>query len=97
MMKIYVGKNKREAKEVSLKSLMLSRFHKAFKLMKSCHVDGDRFGDDSASWIDIRQPVKDGVVDITIGFDPETDNDIDNIRVWKSKYVLDEENMKEIT
>lgn len=96
-MKIYVGKNKKEAKLTSLKQLLFYVINQKYKFMKDHSVEGDRLGDNSASWLGLRVPVKNGVIDINIGFDPEDDNAFEDIRVWKSKYKLDEENMKEIT
>jgi len=96
-MKIYVGKNKKEAKEVTLKQLLLQSIESRYQFMKEHSVIGDRLNDDSASWVEIRLPIKGGVLDVSINFDPEDDNIFEDIRIWKSKYILDEGNMKEIT
>jgi ribose 5-phosphate isomerase RpiB len=91
-MKIYVGKNKKQAKEISLKELIA-------KCLKSedCEVlDIDRFSDDSASWLSLRKDNKKYVIDLQFDFDVEDDNIIEGFEIWKSNYVLDEENMKKI-
>lgn len=87
-MKIYVGKNKKSAKQVTLKDLMLS----AIK-MKATEY---RLGDDSGSGISISQDVSDGVLDVEIHFDPENDTEIIEVDVWKTKFKLDYDNMEKL-
>jgi len=90
-MKLYIGKNKKSAKEITLKNAI----YKTLKI-KGAEIDQDRFSDDSSSWIYFRQKVETGVIDIEIHFDPETDNSIEEIGVWKYNYVIDEDNGKKI-
>jgi len=92
-MKIYAGKNKKEAKEITLKQLLL----KAIELNKeTSSVVADRFSDDSSSWINIRQFTELGAMDISLTFEPDTDFTIEEISVWFSEFVLDEENMSRL-
>ena len=90
-MKIYYGKNKKEAKEITFKDLMIA-ITRAIKIEKR----PGRFGDDSASWFNIRKFNEKGAVDVQIDFDPETDNSIIGVEVWQTDYKLDEDNSKQI-
>lgn len=94
-MKIYIGKNKKEAKQISLKDLLALKLSQDLKDKNVCRKG--RFSDDSASWIDLRKTTEKGAIDIVIGFDPETENTFTDIDVYKSKWILDEENMKKLT
>jgi len=90
-MKIYHGKNKKQAKEITLKELV----YNCLKI-KGARIVCDRFSDDSASWIDVRIKDKKGVIDTVLSFDVETDNTIELIENWRSYYKIDEENMKRV-
>lgn len=96
-MKIYVGKNKKEAKEISLKSLLTELLCND---LDNVEIEADRFNDDSASWININQiNEKDRVsIDIVVGFDPEDDNQFEGIRVWTTpiKTIIDHDETKKL-
>jgi len=97
-MKIYVGTNKKNAKEMSLKDIICISMEMNLHLSKKVKVTPDRFNDDSSSWINIRTNTRDGksALDIVLEFDPENENKIVDIDVFKSDYILDEENMKRL-
>lgn len=82
-MKIYFGKNKKEAKEITLKRLMI-------KLLKADHKAG-RFGDDSGSWLPLKKKHDKGEVEVELDFDITTDNIIVDFSVWNTPYKLDED------
>jgi hypothetical protein len=96
-MKIYIGKNKKNATEIDLKTLIGLSLN-SFLENKNAKITMDRFGDNSASWIDIRQDSKDkkSVVDVYLGFDPKNDNNLIEINVWESKYIVDDEHAKKL-
>ncbi len=96
-MKIYIGTNKKNAKEIDLKTLIGLSLN-SFLENKKAIINMDRFGDNSASWIDIRQESKDknSVIDIYLGFSPKDDNNIVEIGAWESKYIIDDENAKRL-
>tara|TARA_R110000796_G_scaffold114269_1_gene225948 strand:+ start:4540 stop:4839 length:300 start_codon:yes stop_codon:yes gene_type:complete len=89
-LKLYFGINKTKAKLITLKQLM------THVLDIDADIVEDRFSDDSASWLDIRQHTKEGAIDVHITFDPKNDNVIEGINVYQSKLILDEENMQRI-
>jgi len=91
-MKIYIGKNKKKAKEVTLKQLICLSLEKGLK------IKSDRFSDDSGSWIDIIQDRLDrkGTIDVHLSFDPKDDNTIIDVDIWTAEYILDDENAKRI-
>ena len=95
-MKIYLGKNKKESKEISLKKLIIRSLINAEGFKRGTEFSNDTLGDNSASWVGIRQLNEKGAVDVNIGFDPENDNNILNLKVWFSEFILDESGMKEI-
>lgn len=90
-MKIYSGKNKKSAKEITAKELIFSLLK-----IKGAKIDRDRFSDDSSSWIYIRQELEKKVVDIELHFEPENDNMIESIGVWEFNYLVDEDNGRRI-
>ena len=95
-MKIYVGKNKKKLKQISLKNLLMIAFSDAKGFKRGSEFSNDTLGDNSASWIGTRQFNEKGAVDVNIGFDPENDNKILDLKVWFSELILDEGHMKEI-
>lgn len=92
-MKIYAGKNKKLATEISLKNLLISILEKSILKLE---VEGDRFSDGSADWLSLRKTNSKGCVDVVINFNIDDCNVIEGIDVWQTKFVLDEENMKQI-
>lgn len=95
-MKIYVGKNKLKAKEITLKQLILN----CLKIEdEDTEIKADRFSDDSGSWIDIQRKlhtVNKGIrADLHFAFNPETENEIVEFEIYISdkKQGYDEENM----
>lgn len=98
-MKIYVGKNKSKARLIDFKSLLAHVLTEGLNHKKDDEVSKGRLGDDSASWVNVRVPIKnnEGIFDIEINFDPEDDNIIESVQIFKSLYVLDEQNMTELT
>lgn len=96
-MKIYIGTNKKNAKEISMKTLIGLSLN-SFLENRRAEISIDRFGDNSASWINIRQDSKDkkSVIDTYIGFSPKDDNNIIEIGAWESKYIIDDENAKRL-
>jgi hypothetical protein len=96
-MKIYIGNNKKTAKEITLKQL-IGLSLKSYYAGKETTVKLDRFGDNSGSWINVRKKAKDekSVLDILLNFDPKTDNTLDGIEIWESKYIIDEEHPKKL-
>jgi len=95
-MKIYIGKNKRGAKEISLKELLRYAMEQQFNSKRTHEIESGRFSDDSASWLQFRSYVNDGAIDINIGFNPDNENELEDFTIHKSLYKLDEENMKQI-
>lgn len=93
--KIYFGKNKRDAKRITLKELLLK---KGIINLKVFELDHGRLLDNSDSYIEIRQgnTKKDGVIDVCLSFNVETDNSIEEIEIFESKFVIDEQNMKKL-
>lgn len=96
-MKIYIGTNKKNAKEISIKTLIGLSLN-SFLENRNAKITLDKFGDNSASWINIRQASKDkkSVIDTYIGFNPKDDNNIIEIGAWESKYIIDDENAKRL-
>lgn len=98
-MKIYVGKSRKKAKEITLKQLLIDSLHIEDK---DTEINSDRFADDSASWLDIERKlhtVNKGVrVDVHLGFNPENDNEIIEFELYSSNKLsgYDEENMKKL-
>jgi hypothetical protein len=95
-MKIYVGSNKIKAKQITLKKLIYNSLQKDSNFKHKVEIDSDRFHDNSASWIDIRQLTDKNVIDIVIGFNPENDNELEDIKIWESKYKVDDDSSKNI-
>ena len=107
-MKIYYGKSKSKSKQITLKQLILKALepHKTEEALPSVTKDiftteADRFSDNSASWINVEQcnhKIKKRI-SIFIGFDPETDNTIDEIDVYEAdiKVVVDDDSEKKLT
>lgn len=88
---IYVGASKKKATKVTLKDCIM-----ALTKSKALAMTQGKLDDDSGSWIQVRKKIPTGVIDIEISFDPENDNNITSIKIWESKYILDEENQKQI-
>ena len=95
-MKIYVGKNKKKLKEISLKQLLMRALIEAKGFKEGSEFCNDNLGDNSASWVSTRQFNEKGAVDVNIGFDPENDNKILDLNIWFSEFILDDDNMKKI-
>lgn len=102
-MKIYLGKNKREAKEVTLKYLMdLLMGADLESNVKNCEVTSHRASDNSSSTLEIRKPFKStydegGVYDIVFNFNPENENQIIDVDIYKLLWILNEDCMKRLT
>ena len=90
-MKIYFGPNKSKARLVTLKELISYTLN-----IKNSETEVDRFDDNSASWIQVRQPNNTGVIDITICFDPENDATITEMSIFSCKWKLDEDSAKNL-
>lgn len=88
---IYAGVSKKKAIKVTLKDCIM-----ALTESEALKMTQGRLGDDSGSWIQVRKKIPTGVIDVEISFDPENDNNITSIKIWESKYILDEENEKQI-
>lgn len=89
-MKIYTGKNKRKAKEITFEELLASELKKnGFEFNTDCFSDG------SASWVDIVQRDEHKQINIDFVFNGTK---IDSIDVFESKIItiVDEENMKKL-
>lgn len=106
-MKLYVGPNKKNAKEISFEGIL------AVVLSKSGFiVDQGEHGDESASWVEVQKYIskerkKDTVavgeilgkrILINFVFDAEDKNKIDDISIYESevKVIIDEDNQKKI-
>ena len=95
-MKIYIGKNKKKSKEISLKQLLMISFINAKGFKEGSEFSDNTLGDNSASWVSTRQFNEKGAVDVNIGFDPKNDNKILDLKVWFSEFILNEGDMKKI-
>jgi hypothetical protein len=95
-MKIYVGNNKLKAKQITLKELIYNSLQKDTSFNNRAEINSDRFNDGSDSWIELKQFTDKKVVDIVIGFNTEDDNKIEDIKIWESKYKIDEDSSKTI-
>jgi len=99
-MNIYYGKNKVQAKKITLKNLLM----KTFKIKDpKITINSNRFSDDSTSWLEIQKETDNinkngGRVDVVICFDTETDNSIVEYNMYVSEKLTgyDEENMKKL-
>lgn len=101
-MKIYIGKNKKLAKEVNLRYLMNLMIGADFdELGGRIEVSTYDVDDDSYATLDFRVPFKNktesGVYDIVLNFSPKNLNEVNDINIYKSLWVLDEQNMKKLT
>lgn len=91
-MKIYVGKNKKNSKEISLKNLIEA----CIKSNKIEVTNNGRFSDNSASWLDVRKLLGKKTIDVTILFDEKNDNVIKSMDFYECDIIVDEENMRKI-
>ncbi len=91
-MKIYVGKNKKNAKEISLKNLIES----CIKSDTISVTHNGSFEDNSASWLDVRKMSNKKAIDVTILFDTKNGNTIESMDFYESDVIVDEENMRKI-
>lgn len=84
-MKIYVGNNKKSAKQITFEELLA-------KKLKNFKIERDSFSDNSARWIEIIQKTKEHQVAINLLFSPNYE-DIIEIGVYLSKIItiVDEE------
>lgn len=94
-MNIYFGPTKAKAKKITLKELVLYTLNIG---NKKSEITQGRHIDDSASWVEVRQfdDKHVGAIDITIYFDTETDNIINELAVHKSLFKLDEQAMTKV-
>lgn len=93
-MKFYVGPNKKKSREVS----KIKAVYMILCDLENSRVelDLDKFSDNSSEWVQIRKKIKDGVIDVVISSDPK-ENEVTDLEVYKTKYVLDEGNSKRLT
>ena len=91
MYKIYVGKNKRKAKQITFEKLLCMELEKSgFKLENDC------FSDSSLSWVGIIQQSKDNSeITVNICFN---DGIIYSVNVYEAKIItiLDHDNAKKL-
>lgn len=103
MEKIYVGKNKKQARLVTLKQLLIMAMEEM--IGDKCEIISDTFNDNSASWIEVQKevgckdkPNKGHRLDLVFDINPKTNNTLEDIKVYVSEKVVkyDDENMQRI-
>ena len=89
-MKLYYGKNKKAAKQITLEELLA-------KKLKNFKIKRDSFSDNSARWIDIIQQNEKSQITVVMLFTLDYE-EIEEIEVFEAKVVtiVDEENMKKL-
>ena len=92
-MKIYAGKNKSKAEEITIGEVL-------FKLLREAGIDAKigRFKDGSGGWVEIRQRSTKGNSRITIHIGMTGDfKTLTDISVWEARMIFDEDNEKRLT